>query len=199
MMHKKVEEKRIEVVRKKVSELNTAFGNPRKIDKKKFEELKQSMLVYGDFGIFLIDENDSVIAGNQRLAVLQSIDPDTEILCKRLVGYTQAELRAINIRDNIHAGEWDIDLLAQWDADLNLDLGLKNISKEKELNERKLEGMECINFEAYDYVLIVCKTNVDYSALTEKLGLTNKVVDMGNKRTRKARAVWFHQIEDKLK
>lgn len=117
-------EKRIEVVTMRVGDIKTGFGNPRKIGKKKREELKRSLEQFGDFGLFLIDEQDNVIAGNMRHAILNEINPDQEVTCKRLVGYTEAELRAINIKDNTHAGEWDMDLLADWTADLNMDLGL---------------------------------------------------------------------------
>lgn len=50
----------------RVGDLKHGFGNPRKITKKKAEELERSLEMFGDFGIFLIDENDNVIAGNQR-------------------------------------------------------------------------------------------------------------------------------------
>ena len=57
-------EKRIEVVTMRVGDIKTGFGNPRKIGKKKREELKRSLEQFGDFGLFLIDEQDNVIAGN---------------------------------------------------------------------------------------------------------------------------------------
>ena len=34
------------------------------------------------------------------------------------------ELKAINIKANTHAGEWDMDKLAEWTADLKIDLSL---------------------------------------------------------------------------
>lgn len=104
--------KRIEVVTLKAKAIKTGFGNPRKIGKKKWQELEASMDAYGDFGIFLIDEENNVIAGNQRLSVIMKKNPEQELLCKRLIGYSEAELRAINIKDNTHSGEWDLDLLA---------------------------------------------------------------------------------------
>ena len=60
-------EKRIESCRMKAGDLKTEFGNPRKIAKNKLIELEESIAAYGDFGIFLIDEDNNVIAGNQRL------------------------------------------------------------------------------------------------------------------------------------
>lgn len=106
-------EKRIERCVMRAGDIKTGFGNPRKIIRNKLDELEQSFEMFGDFGIYLIDEHDNIIAGNQRLkVVLRKFGPDVELDCKRLIGYTEAELRAINIKDNTHAGEWDLDLLA---------------------------------------------------------------------------------------
>ena len=45
----------IETLELIAKDINTNFGNPRKISAKKKKELKQSLETYGDFGIFLID------------------------------------------------------------------------------------------------------------------------------------------------
>ena len=164
----------------RVGDIKTGFGNPRKIGKKKREELKRSLEQFGDFGLFLIDEQDNVIAGNMRHAILNEINPDQEVTCKRLVGYTEAELRAINIKDNTHAGECDMDLLADWTADLNMDLGL-------------IKEMELLNYEKYDYVMIVCKNEMDYNELTRRLGIDGAKVKINDKKKIKARAVWYHE------
>lgn len=189
-------EKRIETVELAVGEINDRFGNPRKITAKKKKELEESLDTLGDFGLILIDENNSVIAGNQRIAILKSRDPNTKVLCKRLIGYTEAELRAINIKDNTHNGEWDLDALADWTADLNVDLGIK---PEKNPEERKIKDMELIRYEKYDYVLLVCRNELDYNELIRKLGIEGaKVKIAGTKRSIKARAIWYDQIKCQL-
>ena len=198
-------EKKIEVCYMKAMDIKTNFGNPRKISKEKKQELKESLEKNGDFGIFLIDEQDNVIAGNQRLAIINSMNPEQELLCKRLIGYTEAELRAINIKDNTHSGEWDLELLANWTADLNLDLG---DLKEKAPEERTIEKMELIHYEKYDYVLIACRSELDYNDLLRKLDIEDKkVVTSHNVRKKgggktdrliKARAVWYDKINEQI-
>lgn len=184
--------RRIEAVEMEVGQIKTNFGNPRKITKKKLEELEASLEAYGDFGLFLIDEHDNVIAGNQRLSVLRKKDPKIKVLCKRLIGYTEAELRAINIKDNTHSGEWDLDILAEWTADLNLDLGIEN---ERDLGDAKNKDMELIRYEKYDYVLLVCRSELDYNELVRKLGIEGAKVKVTEKRKIKARAVWYDKIK----
>lgn len=189
-------DKRIEVVRMKACDIKTGFGNPRKINKKKLEELEASMVGLGDFGIFVIDEHDNIIAGNQRLSVVRKIDDQTEVLCKKLYGYTEAELRTINIKDNTHSGEWDLDLLADWTADLNLDLGLKK--EEESPEDKKIPEMDPIRFEKYDYVIIACNNEIDYNELTRNLGIETAKVNVTKKRKIKARAVWYHEMKAQI-
>lgn len=189
-------EKRIEVVEKNVKDLKTEFGNPRKITREKKEELKKSMEDFGDFGLILIDENDNLIAGNQRVSVLKEIDPNTKVLCKRLIGYTTAELRAINIKDNTHSGEWDLELLADWTADLNIDLGIE--LNNDDVNEKNIKDMDPIRFEKYDYVIIACNNEIDYNELVRNLGIEGAKVKVAKKRTMKARAVWYDDIKAQI-
>lgn len=186
-------EKRIESLEMRVGDIKTGFGNPRKITKKKREELEQSLMDFGDFGIFLIDEEDNVIAGNQRLSILKAKDPDIMVLCKRLIGYSKSELKAINIKDNTHSGEWDMDLLADWTADLHLDLGLE--VKDKPIEERSIKEMEPIHYEQYDYVLIACRNELDYNDLVRKLGIEGGKVKVAKSRYIKGRAIWYDRME----
>ena len=188
--------KRIEVCKMRVGDLKHNFGNPRKISKKKAEELERSMDLFGDFGVFVVDEHDNVIAGNQRSIILARRDPDIEVDVKKLIGYSEAELRSINIMDNTHAGEWDLELLADWTADLNLDLGIDLNNENPE--ERKIEDMELIRYEKYNYVMIVCKSEIDYNDLIRKLGIEGRKVAITKKRKIKARAVWYDQMKAQI-
>lgn len=188
--------KRIEVCEMRVCDLKDTFGNPRKITKKKREDLERSLESFGDFGVIVIDEDNNIIGGNQRVNVLKYQDPEKVVLCKRLIGYTDAEKKAINIKDNTHAGEWDLDLLADWTADIQVDLGLKDA--EKDPDERKIKDMELIRYEKYDYVMIVCRNEVDYLNLQRALGLDGAKVSVCASRKIKARAIWFDDVKAQI-
>lgn len=187
-------EKRIEVIQMRAGDIKTGFGNPRKITQKKREELERSLDMLGDFGVFVIDENDNIIAGNQRLSIIKGKDPDTMLCCKKLFGYTEGELKAINIKDNTHAGEWDIDLLADWTSDLVVDLDIKEEIKEG-VEERSIPELELIHYEKYDYVMIACRSQLDYNDLVRKLGIENRKVVIAKSRKIKARAIWYENIK----
>lgn len=193
-------DKRIEVVELPVSDLKTEFGNPRKpLKKKAKEKLKESLDNLGDFGVIVIDENNNIISGHQRVSILKD-NPDTPVLCKRLIGYSESELKAINIKANTHAGEWDMDKLAEWTADLKIDLSLDlgNLTTK----ESKIKDMELIRYEKYDYVMIVCRNEIDHLNLMRALGIDDKKVLVAKTSTKdrkiKARAIWYDDIKAQI-
>ena len=187
------EEKRIEECHMKAGDIKTGFENPRKITKKKLEELADSFEKHGDFGVYLIDEHDNIIGGNQRLkVVLDMYGPETELLCKRFVGYSESELKAICIKDNTHSGTWDEDMIADWYTELNFDLGINDEKKNPE--ERKIPMMELVRYEKYDYVMIACRSELDYNDLVRRLGIEGKKVGI-SKRKINARAIWYDKME----
>lgn len=187
--------KEIKVMELEVGQLKTGFGNPRKITAKKMKELENSLDALGDFGVFVIDEKFNLIGGNQRAAVLKKRNPHTKVTCKMMVGYTEAELRAVNIVDNTHAGDWDLDILAAWTGDLNLDIGID--AAKKQADERTIPDMEPIRFEKHDYVIIVCDNEIDYNELIRNLGIEGAKIKVA-KRKLKARAVWYHDIKAQI-
>ena len=191
-------EKRIEIVERRVGDLKLDFGNPRKIKKQKREDLEESLEKYGDFGIILINEKDQVIGGNQRVSILQKKDPDRIVSCKMLIGYTTAELKYINIKDNSHAGEWDLDELGDWTADLMGSFKLDLERPEKPLEERNIKEMEPIHYEQYDYVLIACRNELDYNDLVRKLGIEGGTVKVAKTRRIKGRAIWYDQMKAQI-
>ena len=115
-------DKRIEVVERRVGDLKLDFGNPRKIKKQKREELEESLERYGDFGTIIINEQNQVIGGNQRVTIFQRQDPDMIVSCKLLIGYSLKEQKYINIKnveersikemEPIHYEKYDYVLIA---------------------------------------------------------------------------------------
>lgn len=99
-----------------------------------------------------------------------------------------------------HAGEWDMDKLAEWTADLKIDLSLdlENLN----VKETKIKDMELIRYEKYDYVMIVCRNEIDHLNLTRALGIDDKKVLVSRNATRerkiKARAVWYDDIKAQI-
>lgn len=190
--------KRIEVVERRVGDLKLDFGNPRKIKKQKREDLEESLEKYDDFGIIVINEQNQVLGGNQRVTIFQRKDPDRMVTCKMLVGYTIAEQKYVNIKLNSHAGEWDLDELGDWTADLMDSFKLDLEKPEKPIEERSIKDMEPIHYEQYDYVLIACRNELDYNDLTRKLGIDGGTVKVAKSRRIKGRAIWYDKMKAQI-
>ena len=158
-------EKRIEVCRVRVGDLRLDFGNPRKIKKQKREDLEDSLEKYGNFGEIVVNEENQVLGGNQRVEIYQRKNPDMEVDVKRLIGYTIAEQKYVNIKLNSHAGEWDLEELGDWTADLMGSFKLDLETPPKPVEDRSIKEMEPIHYEQYDYVLIACRNELDYNEL----------------------------------
>ena len=190
--------KSIEIVERRVGDLRLDFGNPRKIKKQKREDLEESLEAYGDFDIIVINEQNQVIGGNQRVSIFKKKDPDMIVTCKMLVGYTHKEQKFVNIKLNTHAGEWDIEDLGSWTADLMGNFKLDLEKPEKPIDERSIKEMEPIHYEQYDYVLIACRNELDYNDLVRKLGIDGAMMKVAKSRKIKGRAIWYEQMKGQI-
>lgn len=99
-----------------ISKLVFNEKNPRQITKKSFEELKRKMQKRPKFieaREVVIDENNVILGGHQRVRAAQSLGHDT-IRVKQVIGWTQEEKDDFMIDDNISDGDWDMDALGNW-------------------------------------------------------------------------------------
>lgn len=103
-----------------IADLKPSEENPRKIGKKAYEQLKKSLIEFPEMKQIrpvVVDEDMNVLAGHQRLYALQDLDYK-DVLVLQVAGLTAKQKREFMIKDNVSAGEWDTDLLANlWDED----------------------------------------------------------------------------------
>ena len=111
----------------KIKDLVPNDKNPRQISRKQFDSLKKSLKDFPEMKELrevVIDENNLVLAGHQRLKALESLG-ETEVPVKQVFGLTEKQKEEFVIKDNIQQGEWDMDVLtAEWDTDALVDWGL---------------------------------------------------------------------------
>jgi hypothetical protein len=202
-MSAKKQEKSIQHCIRKASELLTDFGNPRTISAKEKARLRDSLQELGDFGVIVINEKNQVIAGNQRATILKEMEPEREIDCKILSGYSDEELKIINIRANKASGDFDNDILSEWIKEIkdkNIDLtGLSQDELEYILNgpidiDGEWQGMpEFIqpNNEAFRTIIMHF----------ESPKAVNKFAEIINQNiTDKTKYLWFPKMKiDKVK
>lgn len=104
--------------------------NPRRIRDKRFKELVQSLKDFPEMKKLreiIVDENNLVLAGNQRLEGLKYLKySDVEV--KQVFNLSEEKKREFIAKDNDHYGEWDADAIANnWDTDLLKEWGIDSI------------------------------------------------------------------------
>ncbi len=111
-----------------LDKLEMSEENPRQIKKGKFAELRKSLKELPEMlevREIVIDENDRVLAGHQRIRAMQANGRRTATV-KRLIGWSDEKKREFMIKDNVHSGEWDSDIMANtWDISTLEDWGVK--------------------------------------------------------------------------
>ena len=138
---------------RKVDSLLPHKKSPRKISKEQAERLKKSLETYGLVEIGAIDLDGTILAGHQRMKVLQLMGQGDTTVDVRVPNrkLTDEEAERYMIGSNAIHGEWDFDLLKGFEMDLLIDLGFdqkelddiwnkelkKEFDVEKELKEIK--------------------------------------------------------------
>ena len=122
----------------KINKLKPAFYNPRQISTKQYKDLKESIEKFHLCKPLIVNKDLTVIGGHQRLKICKELRY-TEIDCV-VLDLSKEEERELNIRLNKSGGEWDFDLLSNFEIEELKDWGFKEI--ELGLNIDKIENTE---------------------------------------------------------
>lgn len=160
--------KKIEVTYVPLSNLNASEYNPRKWDAKAKEQLKESITRFGVVDPLLANSAEArkniLIGGHFRLEVLRELGY-TEVPVVYLNIPDIEKEKELNIRLNKNQGEFDYDLLAEFDESFLADIGfdseeLDSIFEEemeetqfdlqKELNKLNIEKITVQKGDVYD-------------------------------------------------
>ena len=121
---------------KLVKNLNPASYNPRQISSKQYKDLKESVKKFGLVDPIIVNKDNTVIGGHQRLKVCKELKY-IEIDCVML-DLSKEEERELNIRLNKNTGDFDMDILAnEFDIEELTDWGFKHI--DLDVNIDKIE------------------------------------------------------------
>lgn len=111
----------------KVKDLVPCNYNPRKITPERLEKLKNSLEKYNLAEIPAVNTDKVIIAGHQRVKVLMDLGRGDDLIDVRLPNrtLTEQEFKEYNVVSNISVGYWDVDILEECFADVDLlELGL---------------------------------------------------------------------------
>ena len=121
----------MQIKRIEISKLKPATYNPRQISKSQFDSLRESIDKFGLVDPIIVNKDMTIIGGHQRYKIWEekakqsSID-DITIPCVVLELNKEQE-RELNIRLNKSGGEWDFDLLSNFEIEELKDWGFKDV------------------------------------------------------------------------
>lgn len=183
---------------RKISELVPNVKNPRTISPKQIEDLKKSLKKFNVVEIPVIDTQNNVIAGHQRLMVLKLLGRENETIEVRVPNrkLTQSEYDQYLLVSNRVHGDWDWDALSKYfDMDTltlsgfdDLDLSkifdvhaepkVENFDEEKELKKIKKTNIKFGDIYQLGKHRLICGDATDPNTVTKLMdGVT---VDMIN-------------------
>lgn len=115
--------------RRRVNDLVPFEKNPRTISPKQLSDLTKSLKKFNLVEIPAIGLDNKVLAGHQRLKVLQILGRGEEEIDVRVPNrkLTNKEAEQYLISSNVLGGDWDFEKLKSFDLDLLLDIGFDQI------------------------------------------------------------------------
>ena len=110
----------------KISELNPAEYNPRRMTNKQYEDLKNSLEKFGLVDPIIINSDNTVVGGHQRLRIMRELG--AEYVPTVRVNLSKEDEKELNIRLNKNTGEFDLDVLANnFEVEELKDWGFKDV------------------------------------------------------------------------
>lgn len=113
--------------KRKLSELKPLEYNPRQATEKQVKDLTTSLTYFNLVDPIIINSNNTIIGGHLRYHILKNKYDKNKIIDVRVPNrlLTPEEERELNLRLNKNTGEWNFDLLANYDENLLLDVGFE--------------------------------------------------------------------------
>lgn len=111
--------------KRRVNDLLPHEKNPRVITEKQLADLKRSLKKFNLVEIPAIDTDNKIIAGHQRIKALQLLGRGEEEIEVRTPNrkLTRKEYEDYLLTSNAVGGDWNYDLLKDFDVDLLIDIG----------------------------------------------------------------------------
>jgi len=109
--------------KRNIAELTPAEYNPRQLTVDQAKQLNTSLESFNLADPIIINKDNKIIGGHQRINILKQrgvSEVDVRVPDRQL---TDDEEKELNLRLNKNLGEWDYDLLANFDEDLLLNVG----------------------------------------------------------------------------
>jgi ParB-like chromosome segregation protein Spo0J len=143
--------------KRKVKDLVPWEQNPRQMSEKQVKDLEFSLKKFNLMSIPVINTDNLIISGHQRLKVLSLLGRGEEEIDVRVPNrkLTADEFKEANLRENKNVGDWNWEALADFDSDELIDFGFEPEVLEKQFNLS--EGDQGDPSDSEDLVKLVFK------------------------------------------
>ena len=123
-----------------IKDLMLSDINPRKISPEQKEALTKSLEKFNLADIPVLNTDNTIISGNQRLQILYDLGKGSEEIDVRVPNrkLTDQELKEYMLIANTHAGVFDAELLEAHFEDVNIDFEI-DVIKEKSFSDKNRE------------------------------------------------------------
>ncbi|MCL1929918.1 ParB N-terminal domain-containing protein [Candidatus Saccharibacteria bacterium] len=140
---------KLQVQQLKISELKPSEYNPRKWSEDQLTKLRESIEKFGVVDPLIVNNHESrkniVIGGNMRLKVLKEMGfKEVPVVFLNL---DENQERDLNVRLNKTGGDWDFDLLKEFDEDLLADIGFDSKELDEIFDDEDLEEKNTFDLE----------------------------------------------------
>jgi hypothetical protein len=157
--------------------------NPRTITEKQKNDLEKSLKKFNLMSIPVINTENIIISGHQRMKILQLLGRGNEEIDVRIPNrkLTEEELKEANLRENKNLGGWDWNMLAQEDEELLLEVGFSEEELEGPTFEDTGDMEKEEDIREYRRVHILISVDVDhYDEINKELEtIKNKITGKG--------------------
>jgi len=162
----------------RIDGLKPSEYNPRKLSKKEYHKLKQSIVKFGMVDPIIVNMHPAreniIVGGHQRFYICKELGHQT-IPCV-FVNLALTDEQELNVRLNKNLGEWDYNMLANIDESILRDSGFeqKDLDKIFELNddidEPSIEFTKEL-LEENNYILFVFDNTMDWQVIRDHFDL----------------------------
>lgn len=174
--------------KRKIDDLIPYEHNPRMMTEKQKSDLEESLKKFNLMSIPVINIDNIIVSGHQRLKILQLLGRGKEVIDVRMPNreLNLEELREANLRENKNIGSWDYDMLANFDEKLYLkSFNTKRlIGRNRMIYKNNIGAKICNYFTNYRYKLRVSEKCSVEEQLKDDIKIEKiikKIITLGKK------------------
>lgn len=157
----------MEIKQVPIKQLKFSEYNPRKFNEKQLDDVKESLKRFGFVEPIVVNSNPDrfniIIGGHLRVRAAKLLDYEEIPVAYVNIPDIKKE-KELNLRLNKNLGDWDWELLADFDEEILFDVGFTDAELKKNINEEiepEIRFAEEL-MEAHNYIILYFDNEMDW-------------------------------------